>query len=397
VKIVFLVSRYAPHAVGGAERVAQTLARSLVGLGHDIVVLTTSIGGDEGERLVDGVRVHAIPLRNVYDFSGPGAASLKPVWHLLDSRNPFMRRAIDRVLADEQPDLIHSHLVTGFSPVAWEVAKARGIRTVHTLHDHFVICARSSMALRGTACRNQHLVCTALAAPRIRSARNVDAVIGVSRYIIEQHRKYGAFMTNPAEVIPNPCHLVGLPSSPRAPISGRSIRLGFLGRLERNKGIDRLLAATRALLPGGWTLDVAGSGDDPFASALRAEYASDLVRFRGRVVPEAFLSEIDLLVAPSTFPETFGMSVAESLALGVPVVASTVGALPELISHGVNGFLVDPFENGALSGLLARIIESRSMIASMADACRASVAGFEPDAVARQHEKLYQRVLTAPS
>jgi glycosyltransferase involved in cell wall biosynthesis len=179
--------------------------------------------------------------------------------------------------------------------------------------------------------------------------------------------------------------------------SGRTkaggLRLGFLGRIELNKGVDLLLAASRALPASGWTLSIAGSGEPAFTKQLQQEYGSANISFVGRVEPRAFLSEIDVLVVPSTFPETFGMSAAEALAMGVPVVASTIGALPELVQDGRNGFVFDPDVPGALDQLLSRIVANPAMIAKMSEACRESVAGFAPPSVARQYAAVYDAVV----
>ena len=77
VKVLILSSKYPPHGVGGAERVAQTLAETLVSEGHQPVVLTLSRQDNEPEREVGGVRVRTIPLRNVYSFSQTTPASKK--------------------------------------------------------------------------------------------------------------------------------------------------------------------------------------------------------------------------------------------------------------------------------------------------------------------------------
>lgn len=394
-KILFLVSRYAPHALGGAERVAATLAGSLIGMGHEVVVLTTAQDDDPPERIVDGVRVRSIPLRNVYDFSKRPPRLLKPIWHFIDSSNPVMKSSVAAVLREERPDVMHSHLVTGFSPSAWDAAADLGIPIVHSLHDHYVICARSSMAVGGVACRDQHLDCALLSRPRVRAARRVDAVVGVSRYVLDRHRQFGAFTSNRSWVIPNPCHLVGRDSGVRPAASGTSsmVRFGFMARLELNKGVDRLLNATRALPASGWNLTLAGTGDPEFTAGLRREYERRGISFVGRVAdPADFLRQIDVLVAPSTFPETFGMSVAEALAMGVPVIASTVAALPELIEDGRNGFLFDPAEEGALARVLGRIVADPALLSGMADACRSSVAALETARVTGRYVEVYGAV-----
>jgi glycosyltransferase involved in cell wall biosynthesis len=396
VKVLFLSSLYAPYATGGAERVARTLAGSVRDAGDDVVVLTTAVVAGEPEREVDGIRVRSIALRNVYDFSGPPIALLKPLWHLMDSSNPWMRESIAAVIRSERPDVVHTHLITGFSPIAWESAASCGVPVVHTLHDQYLLCARSTMTVGTTVCEQQHLECALLSVPRIRAARRVAAVVGVSRFVLTHHQAHGAFSSARASVIPNPCHLVGAPGRDlQTSARTQPLRLGYLGRLEVRKGIELLLSEVAGLPQTGWSLVVAGSGEAEFVEALRARHASARITFAGQVDPGEFLASLDVLVVPSLVPETFGLSAAEALASGVPVVASTRGALREIIHDGTNGLLFDPSMPGALSEALGRLIRNPEEVRSLAAACRSSAEPFRPRVVAEQYREVYRSVAAA--
>lgn len=386
-KILLFSSRYAPHGNGGAERVTRTLAQGLRQAGVDVVVLTLAMGSDDPDRVVDDIRVRSIPLRNVYGLSDP-IQPLKPLWHALDSLNPLMRSGIDRLIVEERPDLVNTHLLTGFSPVAWEVARARSIPVVHTLHDYYLLCARSTMAVDGVLCVRQHLDCALLSMPRIRSTRNVQAVVGVSPFVLQRHAAHGAFRNALSTVIPNPCHLVGTP--PSAPTDTGVMRFGFMGRLEPAKGLHLLLDAAATLPRGGWSLSIAGAGSRPATPSA----AHESVTFVGRVDPRVFLSSIDVLVVPSLVPETFGLSAAEALAMGVPVIASTRGALPDLIVPGRNGWLFDPDVGGSLAeSMRQRLTHPPS--AGMREFCRDSVAHLDPSRIVGLYRDLYESLLAS--
>jgi glycosyltransferase involved in cell wall biosynthesis len=391
-KILFLSSRYAPHARGGAERVARTLAAGVRDLGNEVVVLTTAGKHEPAERIVDDILVRTIPLRNVYDLSSAApSAALKPLWHLADSFNLPMQSAVRRVIRDERPDVIHSHLLTGFSASAWAAARAEGVPVVHTLHDHYLLCARSTMAVGGIPCAARHVECAILTQPRMLMSREIAAAIGVSRYVLDRHLEYGAFPNVPTSVIPNPCHLVGL--APPRPVATASVRFGFMARLELSKGIEMLLTALSGM-PGEWTLRVAGSGEPGYVDHLKARWRDPRIDFSGVVDPGAFLSTIDVMVVPSLVPETFGLSAAEALAYGVPVVASRRGALPELVTHGVNGFLFDPDTPDSLAGILRNVLADAPSLRGMADACRTSVRHLAPGIVSRNYDELYRSVVS---
>ncbi|SEB68127.1 Glycosyl transferases group 1 [Nocardioides exalbidus] len=113
-------------------------------------------------------------------------------------------------------------------------------------------------------------------------------------------------------------------------------RVGFMGRLATDKGVDLVARAmTSAVLPSDLELVVAG--DDrwvpdeqrlPVAESLEA--IGDRVRRLGRVTPADFFAQADIAVFPSRAPESFGLVVAEAMGAGMPFVISDAGALPEV-------------------------------------------------------------------
>jgi glycosyltransferase involved in cell wall biosynthesis len=387
-KVVVLSSNYAPHGRGGAERVARTVAAGIRDLGDEVVVLTTS-ASEPPERTVDGIRVRSVPLHNVYDLSTNAPALLKPFWHLGDSFNIPMQREVSRVISEERPDVLHSHLVTGFSASAWTAARRLGVPIVHTLHDHYVVCARSTMMKNGATCTSRHLECRLLTQPRMSASRLVSWVVGVSDYVLAAHRAYGAFAESRSSIIPNPCHLVGTPS--RTPNGSTTLRLGYMARIEYIKGIETLLEAVDQL-PGPWKLQVAGTGDAGYIAALRARFPDPRIEFVGQVEPAAFLSATDVMVVPSLVPETFGLSAAEALACGIPVVASSRGALPELVADGANGYVVPAGVAADLRAVITRVIERPAVVGELSARCAESVAHLAPALIAARYQAVYRAV-----
>ncbi|MBS2936440.1 glycosyltransferase family 4 protein [Nocardioides sp. J2M5] len=138
---------------------------------------------------------------------------------------------------------------------------------------------------------------------------------------------YLAGRVSGAEVLANWTDDVAL--RPR-PAAGR--RVGFLGRLSSDKGLDVL---ARAVAAGGGTLVV--GGDDRWVpedqrAPVRAALAAlcGRVELLGRVAPADLLDRCDVVAFPSRVPESFGLVVAEAMAAGVPFVVSDAGAMPEV-------------------------------------------------------------------
>ncbi len=134
---------------------------------------------------------------------------------------------------------------------------------------------------------------------------------------------------------------VDLPAKVRNSQAGNSgaLRLLYLGRLDKIKGIENLLAAMQLCEPTV-TLAICGDSSNGYIGSLRALTdklkLNDRVRFEGHIAGEAksrYLADSDVLVMPS-FGESFGMSVAEALAHGVPVIASKGTPWPEVETVG---------------------------------------------------------------
>lgn len=131
-----------------------------------------------------------------------------------------------------------------------------------------------------------------------------------------------------------------LPFMPRELPADGPLTLGFMGRLTPEKGLDVLLDAVHILndrLGGDYRLVIAGDdiGDDADFRSLQRQLSAlgDRVELAGRLSREEFRTRVDLAVIPSVAPESFGLVAAEALAMGLPVVVSDAGALPEVMGE----------------------------------------------------------------
>jgi len=173
---------------------------------------------------------------------------------------------------------------------------------------------------------------------------------------------------------------------------------GYIGAQSAHKGVDVLVRAFRQLANPHVELYLFGAGvpNDPFASRLKKAAAGDprihlRERYENRRLPE-LLASIDVIVIPSRWHETFSIVTHEALLAGLPVVASRLGGIPEVITDGVNGLLVPPSDEAALAGVLARLASDRALVARLAQAA-ASTPVTSIRAHALKVETIYQEVL----
>lgn len=151
--------------------------------------------------------------------------------------------------------------------------------------------------------------------------------------------------------------VIDVPSAERKDPENAELNILYLGQLIRGKGVDLLLPALAALrVP--WHATVAGDGND---RAMLEELAgslgiADRVRFTGWLNdPGSCFDRCDAAVFPSRWQEPFGLSGAEALAHGVPVVAFDTGGVREWLDDGVSGFVVPERDSGAMAAKLEQL------------------------------------------
>ena len=180
----------------------------------------------------------------------------------------------------------------------------------------------------------------------------------------------------------------------------RALQLVYIGRVAREKGLYETFQGLRLAHELGVDarLIVAGSGSEE--TRLR-RYAQALgiatrVCFVGPVFGNdkvKLLFGADVMVLPS-YSEGLPYALLESMAAGVPVIATPVGAIPDVVSDGIHGYLVPPRDGKAIAEALAMLAGDREKIAWMSRACRRRVrAAFSIERLAQEFSYHYGRLL----
>ncbi len=177
------------------------------------------------------------------------------------------------------------------------------------------------------------------------------------------------------------------------------LRLLFVGDVIERKGIGELLAAMKIVLDTAPSalLTICGNGrTERYRRLCEDLEISGSVVFSGFVSGEAKLSAFasaSLFVLPSHV-EGMPMVIIEAMAAGLPVVATTVGGIPEMIEEGINGFLVAPRDPAALADRVLRLLSDRNLYDSMCAAnARKALEVFDIDAVAVEICGIYEKLL----
>jgi glycosyltransferase involved in cell wall biosynthesis len=157
------------------------------------------------------------------------------------------------------------------------------------------------------------------------------------------------------------------------------LRLLYMGRLVREKGLYELLQGLALARRQGVAAELVIAGTGPEAARLQqAAVAQGLegVSFLGPVYGAAkmtLLERADVFVLPS-YAEGLPYALLESMAAGVPVIATRVGGIPELVADGINGLLVEPQAPQAIAVAIRTLACDREALARMSAASRATIA-----------------------
>jgi glycosyltransferase involved in cell wall biosynthesis len=173
--------------------------------------------------------------------------------------------------------------------------------------------------------------------------------------------------------------------------------VGMMGRFSEEKNHEMLLRATKRLVEQRVTVDVLLAGDGPLRGAVEAGIAKlDLrhaFKVKGYVAREDFFGSVDVLVLCSRI-ENLPYSIMEAMASGLPVVATRVGGIPDLVEDGVTGYLVETDDDAALAGRIMELSRDRALAVRLGAAGRKKIEdSFTPGTCVDAHERLYASLL----
>jgi len=325
-RILILHSRYLSGWASGENSVVRDEERLLTEAGHDVVSWTPSPGAQ---------------------FS-PERLGLKAMWSSAAVKH------VGRLIERHRPQIVHCHnLYPMLSPAVLRAASKRDSKVVVTLHNYRMFCLPATCLRGGEICelclgrvpwrgvvyrcyRRSLPGSTALGAAltlhrAIGSFDQVSLFLPVSHFVLDKHVQAG-FAQDRMHMKPNFCW-------PQPRRSGAGEYFLYVGRLAPEKDLGTLLKAWRSI-----RAPLILAGDGPDRKALE-ELAPEGVEFRGTVSPEevtTLLKGARALLFPTRCNEGGPRSVIEAYAAAVPVIATSLGALPEMVEDGISGLLVPP-------------------------------------------------------
>jgi glycosyltransferase involved in cell wall biosynthesis len=435
-KVLHLPFTYRPDPVGGTEIYVEALVREL--RRHGVESMIAVPADADSTAVVQDVKVHRLrigPLRRPDESYGEG--------------DPGTARRFESLLDEERPDLVHFHARSrGVSLRMLRSAKRRGIPVVVTCHTPGAVCASGTLMLDGKApcdgrmdaVRCARCMLTSKGMPRamavalshlpwvpgawafhVTGSRMVTALR--TRSFMESLHRHTRDFFSEADRIVAVCEWMrdalvvnGVPKSKivlsrqgltqsmdsqdrlipfryRASSERGPLRIAFLGRMDPMKGAHLLIDAVLAESELNLQLDlfcIPQYERGGYAARLRSLADADLRIRIHDPVPSADavdrLRGYDLLAVPSLCMETGPLVVLEAFAAGIPVIATRLGGMREIVTDGIDGVLVEPMTESWRAALrdladnpsrIDRLTEGVRFPRAMADAADDMIALYK--------------------
>jgi len=354
----------------GAENVMLELSSALIELGHDVTIGIFYNKHTPNTDLIEAVKRRGMPFEV---FECGGKIDFKTVYQIAK----YIRR--------QRTDLVHCHGYKSniYACLANIFARKKLITTCHNW-----INSSSKMSFYSFLDK--------------KFITRFDRVVSVSLPVKEALIDAGVKEKN-VHLISNGIDIQTFALGPNVDCFAGDMpegvtRIGCVGRISEEKGLDYLLNAAHDLLKHRTDCHFVIVGDGPLLDSLKEQAARldilDYVHFTGRRadIPEV-LASLDIFAMPS-LTEGQPMALLEAMASGLPIIASAVGDIPKILKNGELGIIIPPADTARLTEAILTYLDSPLQASEMSDrARRAAEEQYSSARMAREYEEVYEALV----
>jgi len=410
-RILLLSNLYPPHVLGGAEILARDYVINLEELGHEVVVLTSSYGLPAAQQ--DGNIWRTLHYAPAAHFD-PNRRLWRQINLLPDYYQSFHNAAnvkeLQRVITATKPDVLYVWEITGIGLNSMlKALNAVNLPVVFHLGNywlHYTLSPQTEQTRLQTRWLKKMLI------GRVPSL-TYTSLIAVSQSVKQEYAGAGCDAER-IEVIYNGIDARFL-NTPRNEDENshdttepkvKDIQLIYVGRLHMEKGVMMILQALDILVKEQnryhFHLNIFGDGDEVYIRELEAfvqqKRLVQCVTFHGKVPQDELIKHYDrsdIMLVPSIWKEPFGLVVAEAMARGLPIIASNLGGPSEIVTHDVDGLLIEPGKVQALVAAILQLSADPAKCKQLGQAARSTVRErFMIEENAKRVEQHLQRAHT---
>jgi glycosyltransferase involved in cell wall biosynthesis len=364
---MYLIHYFYPSKKGGTERFTLNLAKEQKRLGNHPYVLVL----DANEPKSVYTEEHEGILYRYYEYDGIPCIGFRHkfapyglYYKNIRTDDVQMRRFADHITEKHGVDVVHATYPQPFASFLAECGD-RGIPYVVTCTDFCMMCHYSTMVDKnGDFCAGSEgtakcaEVCKTYGCPDFaKRKKNAEEILAGARLVTVPSEFVARVMSKefPEIAFVPVAHGISDAFKYRER-EGRVKKFVYAGTLSPLKGVHMLIDAFKSMPGDDLTLDIYGDGDGTYIGKLRSA-ADERVKFHGAVPGDmmpAIYSEADCVIVPSMWYETYNFVLREALMTGALVVSADIGAMPEAVNEGENGYLFAPSEVESLKAALRK-------------------------------------------
>jgi glycosyltransferase involved in cell wall biosynthesis len=384
-RVLLVVHNFPTHCLSGTELYTYNLAQGLRHQGFDVRILYPTYDT-------------AFPVGAVHEYTHEGLSvtsmNIHPPQNFVHTfMNEQAGNALKNYLSGLDLDLVHFHHFIGFSASPLQVCNQIGIPAVVTLHDEWMLCEQyfylhfdGSYCYEGPETVEKCVQCFvsrhsemnliqyiqeishafAFRRQYLKNALNwIDTLIVPSKFLQKELKKHGFYHPKTLLI---PLGLYTFNPLPWKPQKGL-IRFSYVGNINFVKGLDLAIHALNMLNTDNFQLDIYGNVQYPtyFRQVMNTSSKQQVVKYHGPYKPDdlpGIFSQTDIAIVPSR-SESYSFLVRECFHASVPVIASNVGGIPEIVKDNVNGLLFRQGDFRDLASKLQLVIRNPEVISSL--------------------------------
>lgn len=363
-KILHLISSGGMY---GAEAVILNLSHALQRQGQESVVASFANASTQmhDRALAEGLTSVLVPCKGQF--------------------SPMTLQSIRSLVREHGVDVLHAH---GYKAdlYGWAALRSSGVATVSTCHTWY----DNDLAVRVYGALDRRVL------------RSFDQVVAVSAEVEQQLLDAGVTAAKIRRIRNGiDVQAFGEVAENRSGKSSRALRVGLVGRLSREKGVDVFIEAASRVAKAfaNVTFFVVGEGPDrpQLEEQIRSLNLGERLHLLGH--QDAMLpvyAGMDLMVSASR-QEGLPVALLEGMASGLPLVATSVGEVPNLILQGETGLLVEPGDPAALATAMEQVLGSSDRRLELGRKARERIAReYSAERMVGEYDKVYRQALDAP-
>ena len=385
-KILIVNAFYYPNMIGGTEQSIKLLSEGLVKRGHEVFVLT----GDSSEISEEnGVKIIRLGLQ------AENESKLKKVNRKIIQFNGYMMSdIINKVLDSIKPDVIHTNNLFNLSTIIWKCAKKRNIKTIHTIRDYWGLCVKSTLLdSKGNICLKSKGICNIHKYNYRLNTKYVDTVTSPSKFTLDMYQNNYMFERSEKKVIPN---AIDFDINKREKLlqkrldnNSNIITFLFMGSLDIHKGLKFLIESFKDVKLDNIRLNICGDGS--LKKYVEENTNHDKrINYLGKVSnadKERILINSDVMIVPSIWYEPFGRVVIEGYKYCMPVIASQIGGISELLEEDIS-LSVKPDCNAELINAI-KLLSNREVVKKYISTDHSIISKYDIEKQIDMFEKTY--------